>query len=256
MFSRKLARNLPAFMGPSGVDSSIQPHLGVNTCAFLRPSGNGTVLTSQGIVVTAGGTATAANWANTSLLASLKRLSYISAATAGASGGLREAVLKYWRGNAAGLGGFHVIARFGFATIPATRRWFVGLYGITTAPANADPSSFINTIGVGQDVGDTAIQFMHNDGLLTATKTSSTLASPAANEVIDVRIFAAPNSSKVEMSVMKVNQASTTFVYDSGVSTDLPAATQGLALHMWANNGTTAAAIDMHLVSLYAETDI
>lgn len=256
MFSRfKAGRNLPAFIGPSGLESSLQPHFAANCVSFVRPSGNGTVLASQGIVVTATGTATAANWANTSFLASLKRISYISAATAGANGGMREAVLKYWRGNAAGLGGFDIRFRFGFATISTTRRWFVGLVGVTTALASAEPSTNANILGVGQDTADTTVQFMHKNGTAgTAIKSNSTLASPAANEVWDVRLFAAPNASSVTMSVEKLNGGSYA-EYTTGVSTDIPANTQGLALQLWANNGTTAAVIDPHLVSLYAETD-
>jgi hypothetical protein len=258
LFSRfKAGRNLPAFIGPSGLESSLQPHFAANCVSFVRPSGNGTVIASQGIVVTATGTATAANWANTSFLASLKRISYVSAATAGSSGGMREAVLKYWRGNAAGLGGFDIRFRFGFATISTTRRWFVGLVGVTTALASAEPSTNANILGVGQDTADTTVQFMHKNSTAgTAVKSvgSTSLSSPAVNEVWDVRIFAAPNASSVTMSVEKLNGGSYS-EYTTGVSTDIPANTQGLALQLWANNGTTAAIIDPHLVSLYAETD-
>jgi hypothetical protein len=258
MFTRNRAgRRLPTWVGPSGVDCTTQPHFGQGSVSFVKPSGNGTVIASQGIVVTATGTATAANWASTNILTSVKRISYISAATAAAVGGMREAVAKYWRGNAAGLGGFYVVCRFGFATISSTaNRWFCGLSSTTAALSNADPSSFLTMIGVGKDAADTNCQFMHNDGSGVATRSagSANVAVPLVNELFEVRIFAKPNGTSVQMSVEKLNGGSVS-EYDSAASADLPTNTTGLAFHLWCSNNATAVANDPHLVSLYIETD-
>lgn len=251
--SRASKRHL-GWVGADGEEHLCQAGLFNNTTAWLLPNGNGTTVGSMGLAATAIGTATAANWANTSLLASLKRISYISAATAGSSGGVKSNVLQYWRGNAAGLGGFFMSIRFGFASIPATWRFFVGMYGSTTNPANGDPSALLNLIGIGKDSADTAPQFMHNDGTGTAVKSSSALALPAANEVWEARVYCAPNSSSIGMSLEKLNGAGVLANYTYS-STDLPANTQGLLPILWANNGTTAAAIDPVLVSMYLETD-
>jgi len=253
IFTRNRARYALGYVDPNGEDRLLQPALWNNTVNFLLPNGNGTTLGAMGLAATAIGTATAANWSNASLLQSLKRLSYISAATAGSSGGVKHNVLQWWRGNAAGLGGFFFSCRFGFATIPATWRFFVGMYGSTTNPANGDPSALVNLIGVGKDAADTAPQFMHNDGTATATKSSSALALPAANEVWEVRVFCPANASNVRMSVERLNAAGVIATYNA--TTDLPANTQGLLPILWANNGTTAAAIDPVLVSMYLETD-
>lgn len=253
IFARKRAgRRRLSQIGPSGLDYPFQPGLDSNRASWMLPNGNSTTVGVQGVVVTAIGTAAAANWANSSFLASLKRITYASAATAGSSGGLKHNVLQWWRGNAAGLGGFDLCWRFGFAAYPATSRWFVGFYGSTTNPSNADPSSFTNLIGVGMDVADTAPQFMHNDGSGTATKSSSGLSAPAVNEVWEVRVFAAPNGSTVDLSVEKLNGGS---VAEYQATTDLPANTQGLLPILWANNGTTASAITPALVGMYLETD-
>lgn len=256
LFARKRAgRRRLNWIGPSGLDASVQAGLDVNRVSSWRAAGSGTTGTLFGWpAVTAIGTATAASFSTASFLQSLARLSYISAATAGSSGGVKINVLQYWRGNAAGLGGFYFVARFGFASIPATWRMFCGLYGSTTNPANGDPSALVNLIGVGKDAADTALQFMHNDGTGTAVKSSSALALPAANEVWEVRIFCPPNGSQIDMSVEKLNAAGVLAEY-SHSSTDLPASTQLLLPILWANNGTTAAAIDPQLVSLYVETD-
>lgn len=255
IFARSRAgRRTLAQIGPSGIDYSMQPNLWGNAVALMRPNGNATTLSVIGVTATAIGTATTANVASTSDLASVRRLSYISSATAGTSGGVRGSANLWWRGNAAGRGGFFFVMRFGLATITATRRWFVGMQN-AGAPANADPSAIINMIGVGQDVGDTTIQFMHNDGTGVATKNagSSTLSSIAANEVWEVRIFCAPNGSTVSMSVERV--MGTPALSEYTATTDLPSSTTFMAPILWANNGTTASAIDPHLVGLYIESD-
>lgn len=241
-------------VSPAGLVAEMQPSLDRQAAGWLRPLGNGTVVSANGLAATAIGTATAANWANSSFLASVRRISYISAAAAGSSGGVKHNVLQWWRGNAAGLGGFYFCCRFGFASIPATWRMFVGMYGSTTSPTNADPSSQINLIGIGKDAADTALQFMNNDGTSTATKSSSGLVLPVANDVWEARIYAAPNSSQIDMSIEKLTAAGVIAEYTYS-STDLPATTQGLLPILWANNGTTAAVIDPHLVGMYLETD-
>jgi hypothetical protein len=42
-------------------------------------------------------------------------------------------------------------------------------------------------------------------------------------------------------------------VTEGALTSDLPAATQFLTPHFWLNNGTTAAAVELSVVSLYAE---
>lgn len=253
LFARNLARNLPAFIGPSGVDSSLQPHIGINKAAWLQVTGNATTIVTPGITLTTIGTATAANWANTNMFTASRRLSYISAGTAGSAGGWRENVLKYAMGTA-GWGGFHVIAVFGCLTLPAGYRQFVGLYGTAGVIGNVDPSSLLNMVGLGKDTADTNLQFMYNDGSGTATKVDTGIAM-ATSDVICFRMFSPSGSGKVYFSVQKLNGAGTPFTADTGVSTDVPAATTGLAIQNWCNNGATASAIDPHWMNYYIETD-
>lgn len=211
--------------------------------------------TVQGITTTAIGTATATTWGTSNALASVQRISYVSAGAAGSSGGVRGASTSpVWRGNATGLGGFVVVVRFGFATIPATRRWFCGV--ALNAPTNADPSSFTSLIGVGQDAADTLVQFMHNDAAGTATKSSSGVSSPVVGEVWEVRITHAPNGSQAFMSLARVSGSGIYAEYTTGASTDLPSSTSALFPVLWANNASTASLIDPHLVRMYVETPL
>lgn len=253
LFARKRAgRRRLNWIGPSGLDAPVQAGLDVNRVSSWRANGSGTTGTLFGWpAVTAIGTATAATIATSSFLASLARLSYISAATAGSSGGVKINVLQYWLGNGAGLGGFYFCCRFGLAAIPAGWRFFCGLYGSTTNPSNADPSSQTNLIGVLKDSADAQLS-LFTKGAGSNNKTASGLSAPAANEVWEVRVFSAPNSQVVDISLEKMNG---TGVAEASFSTNLPASTQLLLPILWANNGATASAIDPQLVSLYVETD-
>jgi hypothetical protein len=254
------SRNRPAgrrIIGTSdsdGRDMTYQPAAWNNTQSWLLANGNSTTVSSSRIAATAIGTATAATWATTNLRTSMRRISYISAGTAGSSGGVKYNTLHYWRGNAAGLGGFFFSCRFSFALLPAGYRFFVGMYGSATNPTNADISTQLNLIGVGKDAADTAPQFMHNDGTATALKTSTALALPTTSDVLEVRVFCKPNDTVISMSCQYIN-GGTAAMYTSG-TTDLPASTQGLLPMLWANNGVTASAIDPELLSMYLETDL
>lgn len=243
-----------AFFGTDGSVVETQPHIATTNWMAQRPAPNISGTVSLGPVVSAIGTATAATVASaTTDIAGQPRTSYISAAGAGSSGGLRSTSAYIQRSNGAGRGGFIMICRFAFASIPATRRWFVGLSPTLT---NTEPSSWLTMMGVGQDLADTSPQFMHNDGSGTATKTSSGLADVAVNLIYEVRLLSAPNLTTVQMSVERFAAgASAEYAeYDSGVSTDLPAQITVTQWAFWANNGSTAAVIDPVLIDLYFET--
>jgi hypothetical protein len=91
--------------------------------------------------------------------------------------GLRSAVAQFGTGNASGVGGFFFQTRFGIsdAALVANARSAVGLTATTTAFANADPSTFLNFIGMAHDAADTNWQIMRNTGSGTATKIDLTL---------------------------------------------------------------------------------
>lgn len=165
IFGRKLAgRMMTAFIGPSGLDSSLQPLLARNKVAWVQPNGNGTVLGSVGMALTATGTATAANVATTNLHASMRRLDIlVTVAATTAVAGFRSAAAQFWRGNAAGLGGFLYVCRWGPATgvATATMRAWVGLRTSAVAPTDVEPSTLLNAIGMGWDAADANVQLMH-----------------------------------------------------------------------------------------------
>lgn len=227
------------------------PHLGLRSTAWMQCTGNATTVVTPGIVLTAIGTATAANWAVTNRFTQYKRLSYISAAGAGSAGGWREAVAKYNIGSS-GLGGFDILMRFGYLTLPAGYRIFHGLHSSTSVIGAVDPSSLATLVGFGKDTGDSTISFMHNDGSGTATKDSTSLPAIATSDVIEGRIYAAPGSTTVYWALCNLTQAPTTW-YTGSSGSDMPASGTGLCIHNWCHNNATASAIDPHWMNYYIE---
>ena len=173
--------------------------------------------------------------------------------TAGASAGTRHGLLQFWRGNAAGLGGFFYVARFGIAQFQINLRAFVGLYGTATAIGNVNPSTLLNMVGLAVDAGQTTWRIMRNDGSDTATAIDLGANFPANTsgaDLYELALWCTPNSGTINYRVERLNTA---FVAEGVLSTDLPVNTVLLAPQIWVNNGATAAAVALDVASQYLE---
>lgn len=255
IFSKfRSGRRMAAQIGPSGVDYSFQPFLGANKIGLWMPNGNGTTVGLLGLGNSTTGTATARNVATTSLATSLRRVAYVSATTAGSSAGTRHGAAQFYRGNAAGRAGFLYVARFVIDTVQSGMRWFVGLLNATAVIGNVNPSTLTNMVGFGIDASQTTVRFFNNDGSGTATATDLGANFPAttADVVYEIRIFSAPNGSDIFYSIERLDVAQ---LAEGSVSTDIPTNTTLLSPQMWINNGATAAAVAISVISQYTETD-
>lgn len=260
LFGKSLAGGmLPAFIGPSGLDSTLQPFFGRNRVAMWMACGGTTTagITAIGIFAPqAVGTAAVRSFNSASYFASLRRIGYASAATAGATTAIRTTLGQFWRGNAGGLGGFRFVARFGCsdAATVAGARSFYGLQSLGTS-GNVDPSTFVNSIGIGTDAGDATFSIMHNDASGSATKVALGANFPdhtLSVDMYELAIFAPPNASYVNWEVTRLNTGHTA---SGQITTDLPASTQSLMPHFFRNNGATALAVAFDFCNLYIETD-
>lgn len=252
-------RLLPAFIGPTGLDSQLQPLLGRNKITTVTPLLNANSVTASGCSITATGTATTATPASGSLHSSMGRIDYlVTSASTTAVAGWRMAANGFWRGNAAGLGGFSFICRWSPATgqATATARHFVGLSSSTSAPTDVQPSSLTNMFGVGWDAADTNMQWMNNDGSGTATKVDlgSNFVVPSSDRpgVWELAMFSAPNSGVVNWAVRNLV---TNNLAQGQATTDLPSSTTFLSARGWASVGGTSSVIGTTLFGLYVETD-
>lgn len=247
---------LPAVIGPLGYKYELQPFAARSSISWWRPVGGKTNdPLSFGLVPQVVGTETARAPATTNLYASSDRLGITSVTTTGGASELRATSATFWLGNAAGLGGFRLVFRWGAgdgATVASVRS-FAGVTSSVSAIGNADPSSLTNMFGVGNDSADTNLQFMHNDGSGTATKVdlgSNFLSASLNADVLELVLFSAPNSGTVYWQVTRLNTGDTV---TGNFNSDLPSTTTFLAPHIWRNNASTALAVIVDLFSFYGE---
>ena len=259
LFSRLYCgRSLMSQVGPSGNEYSFQVALSGNKIGWYTAQGNSTSVTLVNFGNTATGTANTRSVATTNFFTQFRRIGYVSVSTAGSSAGTRHGAQQFWMGNGTAMGGFWYVARFGLsspATV-ATQRTFVGLLASAAVIPNADPSSQLNMLGFGVDAADTAWSFMHNDGTGVATKEPLSGTFPPRNSTVnmyEVCIYCASNSTTIYYSMQELNPGGV--LVEGSVTTDIPSSTTLLSPQIWTNNGTTALACAIDVVSQYIETN-
>jgi hypothetical protein len=260
LFRRKIAsRQMPAFVGPSALDSALQPFLARNKVALWSPAGNGTIVSAIGAAsLSAVGTATGVNVATTNRHTWQKRIEYlVTVAATNAVAGFRYVAAQWARGAAAGDGGFCMVCRWGPATgvAIATHRGFVGFRPVAT-PTDVNPSTLGNIIGMGWDSGDANMSIMHNDATGTATKIDlgANFPRPSADrtKAYEIALFCPPNANWVGYLVADL---ATGAIAEGIITTDLPPAATLLTVAGWMSVGGTSSVIGVALMSLYVETD-
>lgn len=250
-----------AHIGANGLVSRLQSDWGTTKIATFTAAGT-TTSTFYGMTATATGTATTRTVGTTGLLASTRRIGYVSGAAAGSSAGIRHSIVQFWRGNLPRAGGFHFVARFGMSSVAAVngQRSFVGMVGNAAALANAEPSS-TNTgiIGFGVDSGDASWSFMSGAVGSAAVKVGLVGTFPP-RELINVgvlfeaHLFCAPNSNSVSYSLQVLDAGGS--IASGTVTTNLPANNVLLAPQIWTNNFTTTLAAGIDVISMHVETAI
>ena len=263
LFARSVGgRIMPAFIGPSALDSVLQPHIARNKIAHVSAAGNSTTITNVGTAaLTATGTATAANYAVTNIYTRTRLLEYlVTVAAAAAVAGFYNATAQYTLGGTSPYGGFQLVTRFGPSTgvTTATRRLFVGMSTSVAAPTDVNPSTLLNMFGVGYDAADTNMQFMHNDGTGAATKIDlgASFPRPSADrtKMYELAIFAAPNAGSV-FSYAVTDLGTGAIASGTISSADVPAVTALLAFRGYSSVGGTSSVTGIALSSMYIETD-
>jgi hypothetical protein len=257
-FATNLAgRTMLAFMNAGGVLNALQPLIGAKTIAIYQAVPGVAAPTVLGMTATATGTQGNNGLATTNYYTSRARSSYTSAAGAGSVGGVRHSQGMVWRGNAAGLGGFHLIWRFGIndAVLVGTARMFVGLQGSAAAPTDVDPSTLANILGVGCDAGDTVLQ-LYAAGAAAQARVSLGANFPVNTVGVDVyelQLFCAPNSAQVDYRVTRLNTGHVA-TGTINVAANLPANTTLLTLNAYRSNGATGAATKLDVMGIYLES--
>jgi hypothetical protein len=223
-------------------------------------AGGSTTLTAvEAGALTATGTATAASNATTNSYTQQTRLEYlVTVAAATAVAGWRFSTSLWWRGNAAGLGGFRFRCRWGNATGAAstTNRAFTGLANSVSAPTDVEPSSQTNIIGMGWDAADANVQIMTNDATGAATKIDLGVNFPVPTvdrtEFYDLELVCDPNAATM---VYRVVRGSTGNVATGSIAADLPTNTALLSPRGWMSVGGTSSVIGLALMTCEIGSD-
>ncbi|MBD3762444.1 hypothetical protein [Rhizorhabdus sp.] len=261
LFRREVSgRQMPAFIGPSGLDSALQPFLARNKVGRWSFAGNSTAVGVDGLGNPLGvGTIKTRNVAATNLFTRMKRLGYVSAATAGSLASFRHNALQYSLGDGAGLGGFHMIVRFGFSDVVSDMRAFIGMRNSIGAPTDVEPSTLTQCIGVGKAGADTNLCIFYGG---TAAQTPIPLganfpANTANVDLYELALFSPPSIAEtVHWQVTRLNTGHVASGTLTGGAAVLPSATTLLVAHQsYVSNNATAAAVGIDLCSLYIEVD-
>ncbi len=221
--------------------------------------GSTTITAVEAGALTATGTATAASNATTNSYTQQTRLEYlVTVAAATAVAGWRFSTSLWWRGNAAGLGGFRFRCRWGNATgaATATNRAFTGMANNVSAPTDVEPSSLTNMVGMGWDAADANVQIMTNDatGLATKIDLGVNFPVPAADrsEFFELELFCDPNAATMSYRVVR---GSTGIVATGSIAADLPANTALLSPRGWMSVGGTSSVIGTALMTCEIGSD-
>lgn len=249
-------RHLLRFIGPSGLDSALQPAFFANNITMWLPGTGTTQAISFGVSYTTSTTQAHPTIANTNFMTQMKRATYTTTTTAANAAGVRSTAPVCWRGNAAGQGGFFFAARFGILTYTSTMRIFVGLTAASGVMAG-DPSAINDTIAMTKDTGETTWQVMTRDtSAASKTSTGRTTAAAGTAEIFDFYAFCKPNDSHIYVRVTDVTSG-TNLVDNVDKTSNLPTSTTMLYLHAECQNvaGGGGSAVAIFLNKLYCESD-
>jgi hypothetical protein len=258
MYSRPMGgRHLPHFIGPSGLDSCLQPAMFGNNVTMWLPGVGTTAAINFGTSWTSTTTEAHPAITNTNYMTQMKRATWTTTTTAANGSGVRSASPVCWRGNAAGQGGFFFAARFGILTYQSAMRILVGLSGQTGALGGTDPSSINDTCGMTKDTGETTWQVMTRDtSAASKTSTGRTTAASGTANIFDLYMFCKPNDNQITFRVIDITDG-TVLVDNVSKSSNLPTNTVMLTAHAACVNVTggagTACAIFTN--KLYIESD-
>ena len=234
---------IPKIIGVSGLPKDLQLELATNNTSFYLPNNSTTVGLNYGIAWTSGGTVSHPTPSSTSpaIYNQDKRTRWANVVTTTNQVlGLRTATAEkmYWRGSAAGLGGFIFKARFSIALwAAATVRLFVGLNDSNSGWVISDTLTG-NGCGFWHDTTDaaTVLSFVTRDGT-TATKASITLsAALAAGQAFECVIFSPPNGGFIGYYLRDLNTG--TVLANTTTTTTLPSNTAFLGQELAMSNGT------------------
>lgn len=258
------------WMGPAGVDQVAQAAIYNNGVMSFKPASatTGTGINAFGVAWTSNGTVTHPTPSSTAPAISnqMRRTRYANVVTTtNQQLGPRTntvAEMAFWRGNAAGLGGFYFFTRFIVELWAAsTCRIFAGLTGAgATSSVVISDTVVNNTCGLWHDTTDpnsgaNSFNLVTRDAT-TTTKTSIALSNAiAAGNSYDFHMYCPPNGSTIYYRLVDIVN---NVVYTGSTSTTLPTATVFMTPQVQMSNGTaniTVTTVAIGVAAIYVESD-
>ncbi len=224
--------------------------VGIRGASAILPGTSSTPGVFGTALATAVGTVSHPAPTSSTLALSTRRIQILTPPAASQTAALFENQKHYWRGNAAGLGGFYISIR-AFLMLHSSdllHFGFMGLRGSTSSPGNVEPGDLQDILALGVDPGDTNYAVFHR-GTGSGSKVNTGMG---VGNFVQFELFAYPNASEVYFRVTRLDNGET----KSGVLTsNLPDAATFLAFQIHGNTGdddTTSAIVN--LVRFYGES--
>lgn len=260
IYSRSIAgKRLPAFVDPDGMALALQTTLArTNVIRWNPAGGNSTNVPVDGDNnVTTAGTPTGRAFAATNLFTRTRRIGYVSSTTVGQNAVARSGFDRFTTGDGAGLGGFFVVARFGFSALTPDARAFFGVRQ-NVLPANVEPSTLTQLVGVGRGAADTNLRLFSGGSSAQASVDlgANFPANTVNTDLYELVLFCPSNQTGVvNWRLIRLNTGHVASGQLTGGAAVLPASTVPLVFQAYAFNNATAAAVAIDIASLYMETD-
>lgn len=256
VYSANIAgRMMPKWMGPDGIDYPFQAAIGLNYVAIVSPGAGTGAPGTHGNTITTVGTASHP-LAATNRKTSTRRTVMTSSATAGTLASIYVGASEVWRGNAAGMGGFFCVIRFGLTTLQSGNRAFFGLTDTaTTAPTNIDPTSATTPAKIGMAINANSgnWKLVNNTSAAAPTVLDLGASFPVnTTDALELVLYCAPNASSISYRITNLSSGAKT---SGTLYSNLPAATAFLGRTHWMTNNATAAAVAFDLIKSYMEAD-
>lgn len=243
-----------------GIDAPLQRKLGYGTIGIATPAATGTLFAEGHFAGAAlqntAGTTTNKTYSNTSVLSCKTR--YIMAASTAAN-----QVVTVRMGNTApsGLimndsaygGGTLLTMTLGFPVYSSGQRIFMGYQTLTSnISGTVDISTLVNMFGIGKDVADSTLQWMHNDSTGTATK-SSTGVTVNTNNIYVIEIFVPSNSTAIYGVLYEMTNTACTVVSSYNTSSNIPTVGTRLYFQQFIGNAATGIATSLAVITTVEE---
>ena len=251
---------MPRIIGPSGMDTPLQPNFQSSHVFMVQPAATTTApVAFGGTIATAATMSAQITVASANRWLATWRKRFTTSTSAGNATGMRTGYIRWYRGSATGFGGFYFRAQFGSDINLNGGQKFVGLANSNSQLAG-DPSALVNMIGMGWDAADADTgnwYLMRNDGSDTATKVD--LGATHASRVntthgYDLIMFCPPgDASSIFVRITNIHTG-VTFL-DTSYDTDIPAVNTGMCFKAEVRNGAVAANDSIDVSRVYIESD-